>query len=281
MTKSAKGSKARDFVFDEASARAAGTIHGKRRQEDAARIEKAKKHWGRFYESLIDFCDSASKSMLDDLYPERVDPEINMAMYYSEQITHIRLFPERYEHFETAIDEFEANLKAIIERRNAPAALEERRRIFRQQFDELQARRRARAEAKGITLEQHDQQLMDAVPADIDASLFNFNNERCMIRQSLKYDLANFYRTALKFQAEDPDGRDSFKRLAAKINGESGTRSRPKEDFQNWARAMLKKSPNTSLNALPQKYVDETGSAISVGALRRYLAPSGGFDPKG
>lgn len=135
---------ARDYVMDEAAARASAFMHlSTTKRKEAEKEQRRRENWRGFASTLRPLCNAESKRLLERAYSDRMDPEVNRALEMAEWLAMAKLFPERLsatlsdEEIHREVEAVEANLLSIYEARNRPEALEERKKAFDDLFDSV------------------------------------------------------------------------------------------------------------------------------------------------
>lgn len=255
------------FVLNEASAKAACKFP---RLTDAQRRKARQEAWQSFGEALKQHCEREARIILDEVLHDNRNPLEVEALELSKRITLRCLYPDHLSPDESGDDVVDrARLQEIIGVTSHPDAVAARETHLANLSAELEAEAAERGLGEDWIISE-DGQLMD------DRGLY------CEW-VTMKYGLASFFKKALTFMADDPNGRKTLLAFGARKAGKGSGEKRgtPKGNFQEWARDVLKKAPGTSIGSLPEKYIRATGSTISILTLRKYLTPSGGFNPKG
>lgn len=265
---------ARKFSAEELAARASGKLP---RPRDSAKRAERQDRWKRFGEALELYSGLEAKRIISVVLRDRGNPKFSEALDISERITRRMLLPELLE--PTPPEELEEGEISEDEAKNDQADRARLAELIRELShpDLVEARKAKHKELRKRAQWEEANLGPRARPEDVEGML---GSPVFMEWLDLKYALCKFFTRTLAFMAEDPNGQKELKAfLASNAGRRSGqNRSESKKKFQQWATEFLKNAPTTSIGSLPERYVREKGSNISVVTLRKYLTPSGGFD---
>lgn len=225
--------------------------------DDQEGIDEKLRAWRAFGREFLPFCGENARIVLKAVYPHRDDPDVLLALKLAEAMTYRKLTPERLDpELSAAMDAAaEKRLRAIVAKRAKPKAVARRRKEF-------------------LSKKQSGES--------------NYSADELEMRSSpdfgewlgLKYELFVFFKRALSFMAGTKNGSRVLKSYGATSAGKaSGSgRSKPKADFHEWARAVLK-NRKMSRYKLAEKYVSEVKPTFKLPKVRGWLTPRQGWNP--